>query len=86
MFLNTFNLNSHLSGMTKAPRGHNILDGNAPFYRIYETKDDYIAIGNLESKFYEEMLSAMTFSEDKLEYLANNQMVEDEWPKMKKVF
>lgn len=37
-------------------RGTNILDGGAPFYRTYETKDGkYIAIGSIEPHFFEEL-------------------------------
>src|SRR5690606_28168634 len=32
-----------------AERGHNLLDGGAPFYRTYETRDGrYLAVGALE--------------------------------------
>jgi alpha-methylacyl-CoA racemase len=85
MYLNSFNLTSHLTGMTKATRGKNILDGAAPFYRIYRTLDHYITIGNIEAKFYAEMIAAMKFPEQRSEYLLENQMNEEEWPKMKEI-
>lgn len=38
-------------------RGTNILDGSAPFYRTYETKDDrYVAVAAVEGKFYQELI------------------------------
>ena len=85
MYLNSFNLTSHLTGMTKATRGKNILDGAAPFYRIYRTLDHYITVGNIEAKFYAEMIAAMKFPEQRSEYLLENQMNEEEWPKMKEI-
>ena len=50
------------SGMLAAKRwseerGANILDTGAPWYDVYETKDgQYVSIGSIESKFYEELL------------------------------
>jgi alpha-methylacyl-CoA racemase len=41
-------------------RGENLLDGGAPFYRTYETKDGlYMAIGCIERKFFTEMLTKL---------------------------
>ena len=41
-------------------RGDNLLDGGAPFYRCYETKDGkYLAVGALEHKFYTELLTKL---------------------------
>src|SRR5262249_12317908 len=38
-------------------RGENVLDTGAPWYDTYETKDGkYVAIGSIETKFYEELL------------------------------
>jgi alpha-methylacyl-CoA racemase len=38
-------------------RGVNPLDGGAPYYDTYETKDGgYVAIGALEPQFYAELL------------------------------
>ena len=35
------------------PRGENILDGGAPWYEAYETKDgEYMTVGAIESPFY----------------------------------
>ena len=39
-------------------RGDNIVDGGAPFYRSYETKDGkYVAVGAIEPHFYANLLS-----------------------------
>ncbi len=41
-------------------RGDNLLDGGAPFYRCYETRDGkYLAVGALENKFYAELLTKL---------------------------
>jgi len=39
------------------PRGENYLDGGAPWYDVYETKDGkYMSVGALESHFYSTFL------------------------------
>jgi alpha-methylacyl-CoA racemase len=41
-------------------RGVNTLDGGAPWYEAYETKDGkHVAIGAIEPKFYEELLARL---------------------------
>ncbi|MDL2268693.1 CoA transferase [Desulfosarcina sp. OttesenSCG-928-A07] len=41
------------SGLWSGRRGENLLDGGAPFYGVYETKDGkYISIGSIEPDFY----------------------------------
>jgi len=41
-------------------RGDNVLDTGAPWYEAYETKDGkYVAIGSIETKFYDDLLSRM---------------------------
>jgi alpha-methylacyl-CoA racemase len=48
-------------------RGTNLLDGGAPWYGVYETKDGkYISIGSIESKFYGELLRRMQIGTDHL--------------------
>jgi len=40
-------------GMWATGRGSNLLDGGAPFYRSYRTRDGrYVAVGSLEPRFY----------------------------------
>lgn len=48
-----------------SPRGQNILDGGAPFYRIYETKDhnQFVSVGCLEEKFYQCFLQLLGLEE-----------------------
>jgi alpha-methylacyl-CoA racemase len=44
-------------GALRQQRGANLLDGGAPFYRCYETKDRrYIAVGAIEERFYDSVI------------------------------
>lgn len=44
-------------GGWRSERGTNMLDGGAPWYRTYETRDrKYISIGSIEGRFYRELL------------------------------
>jgi alpha-methylacyl-CoA racemase len=64
-------------------RGENVLDTGAPWYDTYETKDGkYVAIGSIETKFYEELLL-------KLELNARNLPQQHDrkgWPALRKMF
>ena len=47
-------------GIWRDQRGANILDGAAPFYDTYETKDGkFVAIAPIEAKFYAEFLAKL---------------------------
>ena len=58
-------LSAHLHGLRAAggwgePRGHNLLDGGAPFYRTYACADGrFVAVGALEPRFYAELLAGL---------------------------
>jgi len=46
------------------PRGENLLDGGAPFYNTYGTKDGkYMAVGAIELPFYVELINGLGFGE-----------------------
>ena len=46
------------AGFWHEERGVNLLDTGAPFYEVYETKDQhYVAVGAIEAKFYDELLA-----------------------------
>jgi alpha-methylacyl-CoA racemase len=46
------------AGAWQDQRGSNVLDGGAPFYDTYETADgQHMAVGALEPKFYDELLT-----------------------------
>ncbi len=45
------------AGIWHLQRENNLLDGAAPFYRVYRCQDDkYVAVGAIEAKFYRELL------------------------------
>ena len=47
-------------GEWTAERGQNIVDGGAPFYNTYETRDGkYVAVGAIEARFYQALLDGM---------------------------
>lgn len=47
-------------GEWSAPRGCNLLDGGAPFYRTYRTADGrYMSVGAIEPQFYAELLDGL---------------------------
>jgi len=63
-------------------RENNILDGGAPFYRCYKTKDDkFMAIGCIEAKFFAIMLNILKLSADTY----GNQNNKTEWPRQRKL-
>ena len=65
-------------GMWSHKRGSNLLDGGAPFYRCYETKDKkYVAVGALEKKFFKQLIEYLDLPENMIE----EQMQYDLWPK-----
>lgn len=50
-----------------AARGANLLDGGAPFYRTYRTRDGrWIAVGAIEHRFYLRFLGVLGLREDEL--------------------
>lgn len=65
-------------------RGTNLLDGGAPFYRIYKTADEkYISVGAIEPKFYAALLDTLGLTEE----LANvEQNDEQAWPRVRQRF
>jgi len=51
-------------GAWKGPRGHNLLDGGAPFYDVYETSDGkHISVAPVERRFYEELIERIGLSD-----------------------
>lgn len=54
-------------GAWSGARGENIIDGGAPFYNVYETKDGrYISIAAVEERFYEELIEHVGLNADDL--------------------
>ncbi len=55
------------AGFWRDERGANMLDGAAPFYGVYETKDGrYVALGAIEPQFYAELLERLGLSNEDL--------------------
>tara|TARA_B100000287_G_scaffold310081_1_gene293338 strand:+ start:1150 stop:2262 length:1113 start_codon:yes stop_codon:yes gene_type:complete len=70
-------------GMWNKQRGTNLLDGGAPFYRCYETKDNkFVAVGALESKFFKELVTKLNLPIE----MVNEQMNLDKWPEYEIMF
>jgi alpha-methylacyl-CoA racemase len=77
---------THLCGLRTAglwdrPRGENLLDGGAPWYGVYETRDGrYMAVGAIEPKFYEELIAVLDLAGDPE---MPGQWETDRWPEMR---
>lgn len=55
------------NGVWDRPRGQNLLDGGAPFYRCYVCADGtFVAIGAVEEKFFSRLLEVLGLSGDPL--------------------
>ena len=65
-------------------RGDNILDGGAPFYRCYETKDGkFISVASIEAKFYDLLLEKTGLNR---EGNLPDQLDKSKWPEMHRRF
>jgi alpha-methylacyl-CoA racemase len=72
------------SGMWSGPRGTNLFDGGAPFYRCYRTNDDrWMAVGAIEPLFYARLLAGLGL--DATEVVAE-QMAVTSWPRVSALF
>ncbi|KAK4938750.1 hypothetical protein LTR10_020853 [Elasticomyces elasticus] len=71
----------HLGHMNMdKPRGENLLDGAAPFYEVYETKDRrFVAVGAQEPQFYSLLLRGLGLDEENMP----KQWDREKWPEMK---
>ena len=48
------------AGLWSLDRGANLLDGGAPFYRTYPTRDGkYVAVGAIEKRFFQALVSGL---------------------------
>ncbi|MCK9285205.1 MAG: CoA transferase [Rhodocyclaceae bacterium] len=64
------------AGMWSLQRGENLLDGGAPFYDVYETKDGrYVSVAPIEQRFYRTMLDLIGLAPAALPNRNNR----DEW-------
>jgi len=70
-------------GQWTLDREDNMVDGGAPFYRTYETRDaKYIAVGAIEARFYEALTAGMGLDVAQLPP-QNNRAA---WPRMRELF
>jgi alpha-methylacyl-CoA racemase len=68
------------SGIWRDARGANILDGGAPWYDTYETRDGkHVAVGAIEAKFYAELLARLGLDAS----LAATQHDRRRWPALR---
>jgi alpha-methylacyl-CoA racemase len=71
------------AGFWHEVRGANLLDTGAPFYEVYVTKDQqFVAVGAIEEKFYDELLRGLGIDGSKL----TGQFDRDAWPARKELF
>lgn len=71
------------AGLWSAARGENLLDGGAPFYASYQTRDaKYVAVGAIESRFYQALLQGMGLADANLP----DQNDRTAWPAMREQF
>ena len=67
-------------GIWSEERGDNILDSGAPWYDVYETKDNkYVAIGSLERRFYGELMRLTGLAADN----PPKQWDRPQWPELR---
>jgi alpha-methylacyl-CoA racemase len=72
------------SGLWHAPRGANLFDGGAPFYRCYRTADDrWLAVGAIEPVFYDRFVSGLGVPADEV---GAAQLDPTQWPRLAEVF
>ncbi|MBN2123930.1 MAG: CoA transferase [Deltaproteobacteria bacterium] len=63
--------------------GTHMLDGGAPYYQTYETRDGkYVAVGAIEAKFYRELLRGLDLDPSTLP----SQNDRESWPAMRERF
>ena len=69
------------NGGWQRERGTNLLDGGAPFYGVYATRDGrHIAVGAIEAPFYEELLDVLGLAPEEL----GAQMDRSRWPEARR--
>ena len=70
-------------GNWREERGSNFLDGGAPWYATYRTRDDqYVAVGAVEARFYAQLLSGLGLANADLP----GQHERSGWPRLRDAF
>jgi len=76
-YLSTFIYKFRNAGMWRDERGTNMLDGGAPFYDTYRTKDGhYMSVGAIEPQFYAALLKGLGLDASTMP----QQMDQSSWP------
>jgi alpha-methylacyl-CoA racemase len=71
------------SGQWVFEREANFIDGGAPWYNVYETKDGkYVSIASVERKFYDQLLLVLGLDSAELP----DQLDRSRWPEMRERF
>ncbi|HWL56256.1 MAG TPA: CaiB/BaiF CoA-transferase family protein, partial [Paracoccus sp. (in: a-proteobacteria)] len=77
--LATFIHGLYAGGRWSGPREGNLLDGGAPFYRTYETRDGrYVAVAALEAEFFQELVETLQLDPS----FAGDQYNRGRWPEI----
>ncbi len=84
-YYGAFNISAKENGFLKNPLGYNLLDGGAPFYSLYICKQGILAVGNLEPKFYQEMVKGLKLDEKRAKFLAENQFNNEKWGHIRQI-
>ena len=83
-YLATFPRVHEKTPMGSGERGTNLLDGGAPFYGCYETKDGkWMSVGALEPQFFAELLKGLGLSRE--EWSEAKRMDKRNWAQLRKI-
>ena len=84
-YLNTFPRLSLKTPMWSGERGTNLLDGAAPFYGCYKTRDGkWMSVGALEPQFFEELLKGLGLRRE--DWPEGRRLDKKNWGKLQSVF
>ncbi|CDW91754.1 alpha-methylacyl-racemase [Stylonychia lemnae] len=74
-------------GQWRNEQGQNMIDGGAPYYTTYLSKDrKYFAVGCIEPQFFKLFVKGLPVDDDEKKSLIENQNNQEQWPKMKDRF
>lgn len=86
-YLSSFLLSMKRNNFWNEERGGNHLDTGAPFYAVYECRDNkFLCVGAIESKFYKAFLQGLGLEKEKIIELLPNQLKKKTWEKTKQLF
>jgi alpha-methylacyl-CoA racemase len=70
-------------GVWRDERGVNVLDGGAPWYDVYQTRDGkWLAVGAIEARFYAEFVERLGLAGEQLP----KQHDRERWPELREAF